>query len=616
MSIENLRNIAIVAHVDHGKTTLVDQLLKQSGTLNERTVLAERVMDSNDQEKERGITILAKNTAITWTDKKTDTKNRINIVDTPGHADFGGEVERVLSMVDTVLILVDAMDGPMPQTRFVTQKAFAMGFKPIVVVNKVDRPGARPEWVVEQVWDLFEKLGATDEQMEFPIVYASALNGYASLDENAREGDMTPLYEAIMQHAPKPDVDPEGAFQMRISQLDYNNFVGVIGIGRIQRGTLKKGMPVAVIDREGKKRQGKIGQVLGFLGLERIEQDSAEAGDIVAISGLPDLTISDTVTSLEVPEALPALSVDEPMISMTFQVNNSPFVGNKDLSGGKFLTSRQLRERLDREKVHNVALRVEDGSDADKFLVSGRGELHLSVLIENMRREGYELAVSRPEVIIKEIDGQKMEPIEQLVVDIEEQHQGGVMERLGIRKGDLKNMVSDGKGRVRLEYLIPARGLIGFQNQFKTLTQGSGLLFHVFDHYGPYTPVAIAKRLNGVMIANAGGTTPAYSLGPLQERGKLFAAEGDSVYEGQLIGIHAKDNDLTVNAIKPKPLTNMRASGKDDAIQLTPATKFSLEQALDFIDDDELVEVTPKEIRMRKKHLTENDRKKASRSAG
>jgi GTP-binding protein len=613
MSIENLRNIAIVAHVDHGKTTLVDQLLKQSGTLSERTVLAERVMDSNDQEKERGITILAKNTAITWTDKKTGTKNRINIVDTPGHADFGGEVERVLSMVDTVLILVDAMDGPMPQTRFVTQKAFAMGFKPIVVVNKVDRPGARPEWVVEQVWDLFEKLGATDEQMDFPIVYASALNGYASLDENAREGDMTPLYEAIMQHAPKPDVDPEGPFQMRISQLDHNNFVGVIGIGRIQRGTLKKGMPVAVIDRHGKKRQGKIGQVLGFLGLERIEQDSAEAGDIVAISGIPELTISDTVTSLDVPEALPALSVDEPMISMTFQVNNSPFVGNKDLSGGKFLTSRQLRERLDREKVHNVALRVEDGSDADKFLVSGRGELHLSVLIENMRREGYELAVSRPEVIIKEIDGQKMEPIEQLVVDIEEQHQGGVMERLGIRKGELKNMVSDGKGRVRLEYLIPARGLIGFQNQFKTLTQGSGLLFHVFDHYGPYTPVAIAKRLNGVMIANAGGTTPAYSLGPLQERGKLFAAEGDSIYEGQLVGIHAKDNDLTVNAIKPKPLTNMRASGKDDAIQLTPATKFSLEQALDFIDDDELVEVTPKEIRMRKKHLTENDRKRASR---
>jgi GTP-binding protein len=613
MSIENLRNIAIVAHVDHGKTTLVDQLLKQSGTLSERTVLAERVMDSNDQEKERGITILAKNTAITWEDKKTGIKNRINIVDTPGHADFGGEVERVLSMVDTVLILVDAMDGPMPQTRFVTQKAFAMGFKPVVVVNKVDRPGARPEWVVEQVWDLFERLGATDEQMDFPIVYASALNGYAGLDENVREGDMTPLYEAIMQHAPKPDVDPEGAFQMRISQLDYNNFVGIIGIGRIQRGTLKKNMPVAVIDRNGKKRQGKVAQVLGFLGLERIEQETAEAGDIIAISGIPELTISDTVTSLDTPEALPPLTVDEPMISMTFQVNNSPFVGNKDLSGGKFLTSRQLRERLERETVHNVALRVEDGSDADKFLVSGRGELHLSVLIENMRREGYELAVSRPEVIIKEIEGQKMEPIEQLVVDLEEIHQGPVMERLGIRKGQLKNMEPDGKGRVRLEYMIPARGLIGFQNQFKTLTQGSGLLFHVFDHYGPMEVGAIAKRLNGVMIANAGGTTPAYSLGPLQDRGKLFAAEGDSVYEGQLIGIHAKDNDLTVNAIKPKPLTNMRASGKDDAIQLTPATKFSLEQALDFIDDDELVEVTPKEIRMRKKHLTENDRKKASR---
>lgn len=613
MSIENLRNIAIVAHVDHGKTTLVDCLLKQSGTLNERTVLAERVMDSNDQEKERGITILAKNTAITWEDKKKGIKNRINIVDTPGHADFGGEVERVLSMVDTVLILVDAMDGPMPQTRFVTQKAFAMGFRPIVVVNKVDRPGARPEWVVEQVWDLFEKLGANDEQMEFPIVYASALNGYASLDENAREGDMTPLYEAIMEHAPMPDVDPDGPFQMRISQLDYNSFVGVIGIGRVQRGTLKKGMQVAVIDRHGKKRQGKIAQVLGFLGLERIEQDSAEAGDIVAISGIAELTISDTITAPDTPEALPALSVDEPMISMTFQVNNSPFVGNKDLSGGKFLTSRQIRERLDREQVHNVALRVEDGSDADKFLVSGRGELHLSVLIENMRREGYELAVSRPEVIIKEIDGQKMEPIEQLVVDIEETHQGGVMERLGIRKGELKNMVSDGKGRVRLEYMIPARGLIGFQNQFKTLTQGSGLLFHVFDHYGPYTPSQIAKRQNGVMISNGAGNTPAYSLGPLQERGKLFAAEGDSVYEGQLIGIHAKDNDLTVNAIKAKPLTNMRASGKDDAIQLTPATKFTLEQALDFIDDDELVEVTPKEIRMRKKGLTENDRKRASR---
>ena len=610
MSIENLRNIAIVAHVDHGKTTLVDQLLKQSGTLSERTVLADRVMDSNDQEKERGITILAKNTAITWRG------NRINIVDTPGHADFGGEVERVLSMVDSVLLLVDAMDGPMPQTRFVTQKAFAMGFKPIVVVNKIDRPGARPDWVVEQVWDLFDRLGATAEQMDFPIVYASALNGYASLDHNVREGDMTPLYEAIMQHVSKPDVNPDGPFQMRISQLDYNSFVGLIGIGRIQRGKVRKNMPVSVVDREGKKRQGKVLQVLGFMGLERIEQDEAEAGDIIAISGVQDLSISDTVCALDTPEALPALAVDEPTISMTFQVNNSPFAGNKDLSGGKFLTSRQVRDRLERETLHNVALKVEEGSDADKFLVSGRGELHLSVLIENMRREGYELAVSRPEVIIKEIDGQKMEPIEQLVVDVEEVHQGGVMEKLGTRKAQLKNMEPDGKGRVRLDYMIPARGLIGFQNEFRTLTQGSGLLFHIFDHYGPKEEGAIAKRKNGVMIANAAGNTPAYSLGPLQERGKLFAAEGDSVYEGQLVGIHAKDNDLTVNAIKPKPLTNMRASGKDDTIQLTPAIKFSLEQALDFIDDDELVEITPKEIRLRKKHLTENDRKKASRSAG
>ena len=607
MSIEKLRNIAIVAHVDHGKTTLVDCLLKQSGTLNERTVLAERVMDSNDQEKERGITILAKNTAITWRG------NRINIVDTPGHADFGGEVERVLSMVDSVLILVDAMDGPMPQTRFVTQKAFAMGFKPIVVVNKVDRPGARPEWAVEQVWDLFDRLGATPEQMDFPIVYASALNGYAGLEDSVREGDMTPLYEAIMQHVSPPQVDPDGPFQMRISQLDYNSFVGLIGIGRIQRGKARKNMPVSIIDREGKKRQGKILQVLGFMGLERIEVEEAEAGDIIAISGVQDLSISDTVCALDAPEALPALTVDEPTISMTFQVNNSPFAGNKDLSGGKFLTSRQLRDRLERETLHNVALKVEEGSDADKFLVSGRGELHLSVLIETMRREGYELAVSRPEVIIKEIDGQKMEPIEQLVVDVEEVHQGGVMEKLGVRKGNLKNMESDGKGRVRLDYEIPARGLIGFQNQFKTLTQGTGLLFHIFDHYGPKEEGQIAKRLNGVMIANAGGTTPAYSLGPLQERGKLFAAEGDSVYEGQLVGIHAKDNDLTVNVIKPKPLTNMRASGKDDAIQLTPAIKFTLEQALDFIDDDELVEITPKEIRLRKKHLTENDRKRASR---
>lgn len=609
MSIDRLRNIAIVAHVDHGKTTLVDCLLKQSGTLSERTVLAERAMDSNDQEKERGITILAKNTAITWQG------NRINIVDTPGHADFGGEVERVLSMVDSVLILVDAMDGPMPQTRFVTQKAFAMGFKPIVVVNKIDRPGARPDWVIDQVFDLFDKLGATNEQLDFPIVYASALHGYASLDDAARSGDMTPLYEAIMKHVAPPQVDEDGPFQMRISQLDYSNFVGLIGIGRIQRGKVKKNMPVSVIDREGKKRQGKIVQVLGFMGLERIETEEAGAGDIVAIAGVTDLSISDTVCALDAPEALPALTVDEPTISMTFQVNNSPFAGHKEYSGGKFLTSRQLRERLERETLHNVALKVEEGSDPDKFLVSGRGELHLSVLIENMRREGFELAVSRPEVIIKEIDGQLMEPIEQLVVDIEEQHQGGVMEKLGIRKAQLKNMEPDGKGRVRLDYEIPARGLIGFQNEFRTLTQGSGLLFHVFDHYGPKETGAIAKRPNGVMIANAAGATPAYALGPLEERGRLFAAEGDNVYEGQLIGIHSKDNDLTVNAIKTKPLTNMRASGKDDAIKLTPAIKYTLEQALDFIEDDELVEVTPKEIRLRKKFLTESDRKRASRAA-
>ena len=609
MSIQNLRNIAIVAHVDHGKTTLVDCLLKQSGTFSERTVTTERMMDSNDQEKERGITILSKNTAINWQG------NRINIVDTPGHADFGGEVERVLSMVDSVLILVDAMDGRMPQTRFVTQKAFAMGFKPIVVVNKIDRPGARPDWVIDQVFDLFDKLGATNEQLDFPIVYASALHGYASLDDSARDGDMTPLYEAIMKHVSPPDVDRDGPFQMRVSQLDYNNFVGLIGVGRIQRGKVRTNMPVSVIDRHGKKRQGKVLQVLGFLGLERIEVEEAEAGDIVAISGVSELAISDTICALDVPEALPPLTVDEPTISMTFQVNNSPFAGSKEHSGGKFITSRQIRERLERETLHNVALKVEEGSDPDKFLVSGRGELHLSVLIETMRREGFELAVSRPEVIIKEIDGQQMEPVEQLVVDIEEQHQGGVMEKLGVRKGQLKNMEPDGKGRVRLDYMIPARGLIGFQNEFRTLTQGSGLLFHVFDHYGPREVGAIAKRQNGVIIANAPGVTPAYSLGPLEERGKLFAAEGDNVYEGQLIGIHSKDNDLTVNAIKTKPLTNMRASGKDDAIKLTPAIKYTLEQALDFIEDDELVEVTPKEIRLRKKFLSESDRKRASRAA-
>ena len=609
MSIEKLRNIAIVAHVDHGKTTLVDCLLKQSETFDSRTVLAERVMDSNDQEKERGITILAKNTAINWRG------NRINIVDTPGHADFGGEVERVLSMVDSVLLLVDALDGPMPQTRFVTQKAFQMGFKPIVVINKIDRPGARPDWVLNQTFDLFDRLGATNEQLDFPVVYTSALHGYASLDANARSGDMVPLYEAIMRHVPKPKVDPDGAFQMRISQLDYNSYVGLIGIGRIQRGKVRGNMPVAVIDREGRRRNGKILQVLGFLGLERKEVEEAEAGDIVAISGVENLGISDTVCAPEAPEQLPVMTVDEPTISMTFQVNNSPFAGNKEHSGGKFLTSRQIRDRLLREALHNVALRVEETDDADKFKVSGRGELHLSVLIETMRREGYELAVSRPEVIIKEIGGVAHEPWEQLVVDMEEQFQGGVMERLGSRRGQLRNMEPDGKGRVRLEYLIPARGLIGFQTEFRTVTAGTGLLFHVFDHYGPIAEGAIAKRPNGVMISNGQGQAPAYALMGLQERGRLLIDEGAEIYEGQLVGIHAKDNDLTVNALRAKQLTNIRAAGKDDNVQLTPPVKMSLEQALEFIEDDELVEVTPKAIRLRKKLLTESERKKASRQA-
>ena len=610
MSIENLRNIAIVAHVDHGKTTLVDCLLKQSGTFSERTVLAERVMDSNDQEKERGITILAKNTAITWRE------NRINIVDTPGHADFGGEVERVLSMVDSVLLLVDAMDGPMPQTRFVTQKAFQMGFRPIVVINKVDRPGARPDWVLNQTFDLFDRLGATNEQLDFPVVYASALHGYAGLDPDVRSGDMVPLYEAIMKHVPGPKVDPHGPFQMRISQLDYNSYVGLIGIGRIERGKVRTNQSVSIVDREGKKRQGRVLQVLGFMGLERREVPEAQAGDIVAISGVEALGISDTVCAVDAPEGLPVLTVDEPTISMTFQVNNSPFAGNKESSGGKFLTSRQIRERLLREALHNVALRVEETEDADKFKVSGRGELHLSVLIETMRREGYELAVSRPEVIVKEVDGVTQEPWEQLVVDMEEQFQGAVMERLGSRKGQLKNMEPDGKGRVRLEYLIPARGLIGFQTEFRTVTAGTGLLFHVFDHYGPVAEGAIAKRQNGVMISNGMGTAPAYALVSLQERGRLLIGEGVEIYEGQLVGIHAKDNDLTVNALRAKQLTNIRAAGKDDNVQLTPPIRMSLEQALEFIEDDELVEVTPKGIRLRKKHLTENDRKKASRQAG
>ncbi len=612
MSIEKLRNIAIVAHVDHGKTTLVDQLLKQSGTLNERAIVPDRVMDSNDLEKERGITILSKNTAIRWKDPEGQ-EWRINIVDTPGHADFGGEVERVLSMVDSVLILVDAFDGPMPQTRFVTQKAFKMGFRPIVVVNKVDRPGARPDWVLNATFDLFDRLGATDEQLDFTTVYASALQGYAGMSGDVREGNMDPLFQAIVTHVRPPPVDPDGAFQMRISNLDYSNYVGIIGTGRIQRGKVRTNMPVAIVDREGRKRNGKVLQVLGFMGLERREVPEAEAGDIIAISGIENLGISDTVCAIDAPEQLPVLTVDEPTISMTFQVNNSPFAGSKEFSGGKFLTSRQIRDRLMREALHNVALKVEETEDPDKFKVSGRGELHLSILIETMRREGYELAVSRPEVIIKDIDGVASEPIEQLVVDMEEQFQGGVMERLGQRKGQLRNMEPDGKGRARLEYLIPARGLIGFQTEFRTITAGTGLLFHVFDHYGPKAEGIIAKRPNGVMISNGKGMAPAYALVSMQERGRLLVTEGDEIYEGQLVGIHAKDNDLTVNALRAKQLTNIRAAGKDDNVQLTPAIRMSLEQALEFIEDDELVEVTPKEIRLRKRHLTESDRKKASR---
>ena len=614
MSIQNLRNIAIVAHVDHGKTTLVDQLLKQSDTFDERTVLAERVMDSGDIEKERGITILSKNTAIKWKSPEGE-EYRINIVDTPGHADFGGEVERVLSMVDSVLILVDAMDGPMPQTRFVTQKAFAMGFKPIVVVNKVDRPGARPSWVLDQTFDLFDRLGATDEQLDFPVVYASGLNGYAGLDESVREGDMTPLYETIIKHVPVPPVSEEGPFQMRVTSLDYNNYVGVIGVGRIQRGKVRTNQQVTVIGTDGKTRNGKVLQVLGFMGLDRIEVPEAQAGDIIAFSGIEGLGISETICDPAAVEQLPVLSVDEPTISMTFQVNDSPFAGVKDRSGGKFLTSRQLRDRLTRETAHNVALKVEDTADADKFKVSGRGELHLSILIETMRREGYELAVSRPEVIMREVDGVMQEPYEQLVVDLEEQFQGGVMGRLGERKALLQNMEPDGKGRVRMEFIIPARGLIGFQTEFRSLTAGTGLLFHVFDHYGPKADGAIGQRQNGVLISNGTGPSPAYAQIAMQERGRLFIEPGEEIYEGQIVGINAKDNDLTVNALRGKQLTNFRASGKDDDEGLIPAIKFSLEQALEFIDDDELVEVTPKQIRLRKKFRTENDRKRASRAA-
>ncbi|OTA15586.1 GTP binding translational elongation factor Tu and G family protein [Xenorhabdus vietnamensis] len=604
MSINNLRNIAIIAHVDHGKTTLVDKLLQQSGTFGERAATAERVMDSNDLEKERGITILAKNTAIKWNDY------RINIVDTPGHADFGGEVERVMSMVDSVLLLVDAMDGPMPQTRFVTQKAFAHGLKPIVVINKVDRPGARPDWVVDQVFDLFVNLGATDEQLDFPIVYASALMGIAGNDHTEMAEDMTPLYQAIIDHVEPPKVDLDGPFQMQISQLDYNNYVGVIGIGRIKRGTIKPNQNITLIDSEGKSRNGKVGKVFSHLGLDRIESDKVEAGDIIAITGLGDLNISDTLCDVNAVEALPALAVDEPTVSMYFCVNTSPFCGRE----GKYVTSRQILDRLRKELVHNVALRVEETEDPDAFRVSGRGELHLSVLIENMRREGFELAVSRPKVIFREIDGRKQEPFEQVTLDIEEQHQGDVMQALGERKGEMRDMLPDGKGRVRLDYVIPSRGLIGFRTEFMTMTSGTGLLYATFSHYDDIRPGEIGRRQNGVLISNGQGKAVAYALYSLQERGKLFLGHGTEVYEGQIIGIHSRSNDLTVNCLTGKKLTNVRASGTDEATTLSPHIKKTLEQALEFIDDDELVEVTPQSIRLRKRHLTENDRRRANRS--
>jgi len=598
-----IRNIAIIAHVDHGKTTLVDKLLEQSGTLDARKAPGERIMDSNDQEKERGITITSKNTAIDWNDY------HINIVDTPGHADFGGEVERVLSMVDSVLLLVDAVDGPMPQTRFVTQKAFAMGFKPIVVINKIDRDGADPHRALDLTFDLFDKLGATDEQLDFPVVYASAINGYAGNEAEITEGDMTPLFEAIVEHVPAPDVNADGPFQLQISTLDYNSYVGIIGIGRIARGVVKTNMAVRIIGDDGKERGGRIGQVLGFNGLERIEKEEAAAGDIVAITGIDPLSISDTICDPNVVEALPAMTVDEPTISMTFQANSSPFSGQE----GKYVTSRNIWDRLQQELKHNVALRV-DQVEGDKYKVSGRGELHLSVLIETMRRENFELAVGRPEVIIHEENGVKLEPYEELTADIEMEHQGAVMEALGKRKAELKDMVQDGKGRVRLDFMIPARGLIGFRTDYLSMTRGTGLLYSVFDHYGPVVSDDIGQRLNGVLVSNARGKAVAYSLCPLQERGKLLVGNNDEVYEGQIVGIHSRDNDLVVNPIKPKPLTNVRASGTDEALTLSPHIKYTLEQALEFIDDDELVEVTPENIRIRKKLLKEHERKTASRS--
>jgi GTP-binding protein len=601
--VEKLRNIAIVAHVDHGKTTLVDKLLRQSGTLGTRGEEVERVMDSNDLEKERGITILAKNTSVLWGDW------RINIVDTPGHADFGGEVERVLSMVDSVLLLVDAVDGPMPQTTFVTKKALALGLKPIVVINKIDRPSARPDWVVDQTFDLFDRLGANDEQMDFPIVYASALQGFATLDPNTPSDTMDPLFQTIVDRVSHPDVDRNGPLQLQVSALDYSSYTGVIGIGRIRRGKLSKNQQVTVIGADNKTRKGKVLQVFGFHGLERVEMDSASAGDIITFTGVDPLNISDTLCDPEHVEGLPALVVDEPTISMTFQVNDSPFAGRE----GKYVTSRNIKERLDRELIHNVALRVQQLDDADKFKVSGRGELHLSILIETMRREGFELAVGRPEVITKIVDGVESEPFENLTIDVEEIHQGGVMERLGSRKAEMKNMVPDGNGRVRLDYIVPTRGLIGFRSEFLTLTQGSGLMFHGFDHYGPKQAGEVGQRPKGAIISMETGKALAYALWNIQERGKLFIGHATEVYEGMIIGLNAREEDMVVNPLKGKKLTNIRAAGADEAVVLVPPIRVTLEYALEFINDDELVEVTPQSIRIRKKFLLEHERKKASR---
>jgi GTP-binding protein len=603
MKTDHIRNIAIIAHVDHGKTTLVDQLLKQSGTFDERKEMGERVMDSNDLEKERGITILSKNTAVEWNGY------RINIVDTPGHADFGGEVERILSMVDSVLLLVDAVEGPMPQTRFVTEKALQQGLKPIVVINKIDRPGARPDWVLDQTFDLFDRLGATDEQLDFNVLYASGLNGFAGFEPDVREGDMTPVFETIVEKVSPPDVDLGGPFQVQCISLDYDNYKGVIGTGRIKRGAVQAGMQVAVVGTDGQKRNAKISELFGFKGLERINVDEAHAGDIVAFAGIDPLLIGDTICDPNHPEALPAVSVDEPTVSMTFQVNDSPFAGRE----GKLLTSRQIRERLDKELLTNVALRVEDTDDANKFRVSGRGELHLSVLIENMRREGFEMGISRPEVIFREVDGEIQEPYETLTVDVPEEAQGSIMEKLGERKAEMTDMVPDGHGRVRIDFVIPSRGLIGFRTEFMTATQGEGLIFSSFSHYGPKFEGSVGERTRGVLISMEQGKALAFSLFNLQERGRLFIGHGDEVYEGMVIGLHTRANDLTVNPIKGKQLTNMRASGTDEALTLTPPTRFTLEQALEFIDDDELVEVTPESIRLRKKLLTEIERKRAGR---